>query len=38
MASVGGNTGDMHEAIQLISEGMNPADMISHTGGINVVI
>jgi len=35
----GGNTADMKEAIQMMNEGrLNPAAMITHIGGLNVVV
>ncbi len=38
IGSVGGNPDDIREALRLISEGMNPASMVSHIGGIDAVI
>jgi hypothetical protein len=32
---VGGNTNDMLEVLNLMAEGMNPAKMVSHIGGLN---
>jgi L-sorbose 1-phosphate reductase len=34
----GGNTDDMKEAIMLMSEGLDPAGLITHIGGLNAVI
>ena len=33
----GGNTDDMKEAISLMNEGMDPAGLVTHIGGLNVV-
>ena len=34
----GGNTDDMKEAIRLMSDGLDPAGLITHIGGLNAVI
>jgi len=34
----GGNTDDMKEALQLMSDGLDPAGLVTHIGGINAVI
>jgi threonine dehydrogenase-like Zn-dependent dehydrogenase len=34
----GGNTDDMKEAILLMSEGLDPAGLVTHIGGLNAVI
>ncbi len=34
----GGNNNDMGEALQLMSEGMDPAGLITHIGGLDAVI
>ncbi len=34
----GGNTGDMKEALECMSKGLDPAGLITHIGGINAVI
>lgn len=34
----GGNTDDMKEALQLMSEGVDPSGLVTHIGGINAVI
>ncbi|MDR3297151.1 MAG: zinc-binding dehydrogenase [Prevotellaceae bacterium] len=34
----GGNTDDMKEALALMSEGLDPAGLVTHVGGLNAVI
>jgi threonine dehydrogenase-like Zn-dependent dehydrogenase len=34
----GGNTDDMKEALAMMSEGLDPAGLVTHIGGINAVI
>ena len=34
----GGNTDDMKEAIKLMSDGLDPAGLVTHIGGLNAVI
>ncbi|MCE1199102.1 MAG: zinc-binding dehydrogenase [Marinilabiliales bacterium] len=34
----GGNTDDMKEAIHLMSEGLDPAGLVTHIGGLNAVM
>ncbi|MCK9410759.1 MAG: zinc-binding dehydrogenase [Prolixibacteraceae bacterium] len=34
----GGNTEDMKEAIRLMSDGLDPAGLVTHIGGLNAVI
>lgn len=34
----GGNTDDMKEAIRLMSDGLDPAGLVTHIGGLNAVI
>jgi threonine dehydrogenase-like Zn-dependent dehydrogenase len=34
----GGNTDDMREALQLMSQGLDPAGLVTHIGGLNAVI
>jgi threonine dehydrogenase-like Zn-dependent dehydrogenase len=34
----GGNTDDMIEALNIMSEGLDPAGLVTHIGGINAVI
>jgi len=34
----GGNTDDMKEAIKLMSDGLEPAGLVTHIGGLNAVI
>ena len=34
----GGNTDDMMEALDMMSEGLDPAGLVTHIGGINTVI
>ena len=38
IGSVGGNTSDMIEALNLMAGGMNPANIVSHIGGLDAVI
>jgi len=33
----GGNTEDMHEALEVMSRGLDPAGLITHIGGLNAV-
>ena len=33
----GGNTDDMKEALDLMGKGMDPAGLVTHIGGLNVV-
>ena len=33
----GGNTEDMHEALKIMSKGLDPAGLITHIGGLNAV-
>ena len=33
----GGNTDDMKEALQMMGEGLDPAGLVTHIGGLNVV-
>lgn len=37
IGSISGNTNDIAEALDLMAKGMNPANMISHIGGLNAV-
>ena len=34
----GGNTDDMKEALKMMSEGLDPAGLVTHVGGLNAVI
>ncbi len=34
----GGNTDDMNEALQMMSEGLDPAGLVTHVGGLDAVI
>ena len=34
----GGNTDDMKEALQMMSEGLDPAGLVTHVGGLNAVV
>ena len=34
----GGNTADMIEALKMMSEGLDPAGLVTHVGGLNAVI
>ncbi len=34
----GGNTDDMKEAIRMMSDGLDPAGLVTHIGGLNAVI
>ncbi|MDR2120032.1 MAG: zinc-binding dehydrogenase [Tannerella sp.] len=34
----GGNTDDMKEALRMMSQGLDPAGLVTHVGGINTVI
>ena len=34
----GGNTDDMKEALAMMNEGLDPAGLVTHVGGINAVI